>query len=264
MNTTEDTAAPDVPDVPDVPVEEVERVAEELLEERAETPLTGELAEESQDDVLSMAELRAKHPVFRRRRFFDGRPVNRRGDQLPDIGWFQPDGTAMSVDDWVSGFGKAVAVYLNGDGIPDHDGRGQRVKDDTFFVCFSAHFESIDFTLPPAEYGRQWCVVLDTADPQAGEGDSLAAVGTFSVGPRATVVLRRLAVDPDAPSPLSATTTAETLTEAASVEPGMGDPQALEPSVARRARTTTARRTAGSRRKSPPAKDAGADRSDPQ
>jgi hypothetical protein len=47
----------------DIPVEEVERVAEELLEERSQTPLTGELAEESQDDVLTMAELRAKHIV---------------------------------------------------------------------------------------------------------------------------------------------------------------------------------------------------------
>ncbi len=40
-----------------------------------------------------LADLRRSHPVFRRRRFFDGRPT-RRGDRLPDISWFTPDGTA--------------------------------------------------------------------------------------------------------------------------------------------------------------------------
>src|SRR3954467_2854594 len=41
-----------------------------------------------------VAALRKEHPIFRRRRFFDGRPT-RRGDQLPDIAWFTPDGREM-------------------------------------------------------------------------------------------------------------------------------------------------------------------------
>ncbi len=194
-----------------------------------------------------VAELRRVHPVLRRRRFFDGRPVGRRGAELPDIGWFRPDGTLMSENDWGSGFGKAVAVYLNGDGIADYDARGQRVRDDTFLTCFSAHHEALEFVLPPREYGQQWCVVLDTADPAAGEGETLAAAGTVPVGPRATVVLRRLAVDPDAPPPLSAVTTAETLAEAAAVHPGESDPRAVEPSRGR-ARSATSRRGAGTDR----------------
>ena len=59
----------------------------------------------------------------------------------------------MSDEDWGSGFGKSVAVYLNGQGIPDLDPRGQRVTDDSFVLCFNAHHEPIDFTLPPKEFG---------------------------------------------------------------------------------------------------------------
>ena len=49
--------------------------------------------------------------------------------------------------------GKGVAVYLNGQGIPGRDVRGQRVTDDSFVLCFNAHYEPIEFTLPPKEFG---------------------------------------------------------------------------------------------------------------
>ena len=63
----------------------------------------------------------------------------------------------MIDDDWDSGFGKSVAVYLNGLGIPDLDARGQRVTDDSFFLCFNAHHEPIEFTLPPGESVEPGC-----------------------------------------------------------------------------------------------------------
>ena len=72
---------------------------------------------------------------------------------LPDISWFAPDGSEMTDEDWGSGFGKSIAVYLNGQGIPDLDLRGQRVTDDSFVLCFNAHHEPIDFTLPPGIRG---------------------------------------------------------------------------------------------------------------
>jgi glycogen operon protein len=138
-----------------------------------------------------MAELRREHPIFRRRRFFDGRPVRRRGqDALPDIEWFTPDGAEMTEEDWDSGFGRAIAVYLNGNGIPGTDTRGQRIVDDSFVLCFSAHDEPIEFRVPPEEYGAAWEVVVDTLNPE--ESDRVAAAGsTVTVGPRALVVLQQ-------------------------------------------------------------------------
>jgi isoamylase len=137
-----------------------------------------------------VSELRREHPVFRRRRFFDGRPT-RRGDRLPDISWFQPDGTEMTEEDWDSGFGRSIAVYLNGQGIFERDARGQRVADDSFLLCFSAHDQAIEFTVPGDEYGETWEVVIDTmsAHPEPAVVEAGAHV---SVGPRALVVLQKV------------------------------------------------------------------------
>ncbi|MCH9666634.1 MAG: glycogen debranching enzyme, partial [Actinomycetia bacterium] len=145
----------------------------------------------------SVAELRAAHPVFRRRRFFDGLPVRRRGTvNLPDISWFTPDGSEMSDEDWDSGFGKSVSVYLNGHGIPDLDPRGQRVTDDSFVMCFNAHHEPIEFNLPPKEFGRAWQPVIYTVDGAVMEGSRPVAAGAqLTVEPRAVIVLQEASGD---------------------------------------------------------------------
>jgi isoamylase len=138
-----------------------------------------------------LTELRREHPIFRRRRFFDGRPVRRRGqDTLPDIEWFTPDGAEMTEEDWDSGFGRAIAVYLNGQGIAGGDSRGQRVLDDSFLLCFSAHDQAIEFRLPSADYAEAWEIELDTQGPGDRDGTVVRADTVVSVGPRALVVLR--------------------------------------------------------------------------
>jgi len=152
--------------------------------------------EQADNDLIeftrSVSALRAAHPVFRRRRFFNGLPVRRRGTAgLPDISWFAPDGSEMSEDDWESGFGKSVAVYLNGQGIPDLDVRGERVTDDSFVLCFNAHDASIEFTLPPEEFGPEWLPVIYTGDADtAGENKPLAAGTKVHVETRSVMVLQ--------------------------------------------------------------------------
>ena len=98
-----------------------------------------------------MIALRKSHPVFRRRRFFEGKPI-RSGDQARDIAWLTPAGTEMTPEDWGSGFGKCVAVFLNGDAIPAPNARGERVVDDSFLLCFNAHDEAVDFVAPDGGY----------------------------------------------------------------------------------------------------------------
>ena len=137
--------------------------------------------------------LRAAHPVFRRRRFFSGKPVGRgRGAAgAPDIAWFTPEGTEMTGDDWGAGFSKSVAVYLNGLGIPDRDTRGQPVTDDSFFLCFNAHYEPLDFTVPPADFGKKWVVALTTDGVEPGT--EVGAAKPVTVDARAVVVLQSVA-----------------------------------------------------------------------
>ena len=139
----------------------------------------------------TVSRLRAEHPVFRRRRFFSGKPVGRRGQAgLPDIAWFTPDGTEMTGEDWGSGFGKSVGVYLNGHGIPDMDARGQRVVDDSFLLFFNAHHEPIEFTLPPKQFATAWRPVVSSATPAPQAGEPHPSGATVSVDARTVLVLR--------------------------------------------------------------------------
>jgi isoamylase len=135
----------------------------------------GSADEDLQDFTRQAAALRSEHPIFRRRRFFDGLPVRRRGSEgVPDISWFTPDGSEMTDEDWGSGFGKSVSMFLNGRGISGLDVRGEPVIDDSFVVIFNAHYEDIAFTMPEREYGPAWQVALDShpaedADPARPE-----------------------------------------------------------------------------------------------
>ncbi len=140
----------------------------------------------------AVSALRTAHPVFRRRRFFSGKPVRRRGTEgMPDIAWLAPDGSEMTEEDWESGFAKSVTVYLNGQGIPDLDVRGQRVTDDSFVLCFNGHYEPIEFTLPAKEFGATWVPVIYTADTAIAEESKPVAAGTtIAVGARAVMVLQ--------------------------------------------------------------------------
>lgn len=133
--------------------------------------------------------LRKRHPVFRRRRFFDGKPI-RSGDQIRDIAWLTPAGKEMSPDDWWSGV-HGVAVFLNGDAIPAPDSRGERVIDDTFLLCFNGQPETVEFVTPAGEYAQNWTGELDTNDRTGSTSLMVAAGEKVTVGPRSILVLRK-------------------------------------------------------------------------
>lgn len=132
--------------------------------------------------------LRTEHPVFRRRRFFEGRPI-RSGDQSRDIAWLTPGGDEMTPEDWDSGFGRSLSVLLNGEGIPEPDQRGQRVVDDSFLLCFNAHDEAIDFVTPDGPHALEWTLTLDT-----DIADGRCAPNTVSAGESVTVQARSVLV----------------------------------------------------------------------
>ena len=107
---------------------------------------------------------RAAHPVFRRRRWFQGMELH----GLADIEWFTPTGHAMSSRDWGTGHNKSFSVFLNGDAIPSIGPRGERVLDDSFLVMFNAHYHPLRFSPPDVAFGAQWHMVIDTASGRVG------------------------------------------------------------------------------------------------
>ena len=135
--------------------------------------------------------IRAEHPVFRRRRWFKGRPV--RGAGVTDIGWFRPDGVEMTDDDWQQDHARSFAVFLNGDALRDVDDEGDPVRDESVLLLFNAHDDVVPFTMPAAQFGVTWHAILDTSSATGAGGDSVAAAQTLNVPGRTVVVLTRAA-----------------------------------------------------------------------
>ncbi len=147
--------------------------------------------------TAALARLRRQHPTFRRSRFFDGRPVRREeGAPIPDIIWGRPDGTQMQPEDWDSGFGRAVSVFLNGGGIRERDRRGEEISDHHFIVLFNAGDDVVDFVIPEVEFSPKWDVVVDTAGEQA-DADPIEPGHTVRLQGRSLIVLR----EHEAPEP---------------------------------------------------------------
>ncbi len=140
--------------------------------------------------------LRQRHPVFCRRRWFQGRPIH--GSQVGDIGWLTPAGVEMSEDDWKAGFAKSLAVFVNGGAIPSPSEQGDPVSDSSYYLLFNSHHEPLDFTMPEKKWGERWAVVLNTADEkdfmqEEENGPAIDAGAVLQAPPRSLVLLRRLA-----------------------------------------------------------------------
>jgi isoamylase len=153
--------------------------------------------DEVDEDLLAFSRdlirLRHEHPVFRRRRWFQGLPLH--GPETTDIGWLTPEGTEMDDDDWEAGFARSLQVFLNGQGIASPDDRGHKVIDDSFLVLFNAHHEPLPFTLPPKEWGERWQMVVDTDRPTPLEDPvELAAGATREVPGYGVLVLQEVTV----------------------------------------------------------------------
>jgi isoamylase len=157
--------------------------------------------------VAELIEFQRHHPVFRRRRWFLGRPI--RGTEARDIAWMRPDGREMIERDWQRHDARAVAVFLNGHGIPSRDALGERIIDDSFYVLFNGHWDSLSFRLPPdrPHWGERWVKVIDTTEPRVredrwsypgdeeesgGEGSTVGLGEEIRVEGRSVVVLKKV------------------------------------------------------------------------
>ncbi len=110
--------------------------------------------------------LRLQHPVFRRRRFFQGRRI--RGADVKDLTWFEPNGQEMTDQAWDAHSIRSIMVRLGGDSLHELDSKGEPIVDDDFVFLMNAHPEGTTFKLPWHRAELQWERLLDTGDPDWG------------------------------------------------------------------------------------------------
>jgi isoamylase len=117
--------------------------------------------------VRQLLALRKQHPVFRRRKFFQGRRI--KGAEIKDIVWYRPDGGEMTDEEWNQDFVRCLGMVLSGVAIDEENERGQRISDDNFTLLLNAHFEQIPFVLPVPPAGAGWVALIDTSCQLSGQ-----------------------------------------------------------------------------------------------
>ncbi|MDH6101658.1 glycogen debranching protein GlgX [Chrysosporum ovalisporum ANA283AFssAo] len=134
---------------------------------------------------------RHQHPVFRRRKWFQGEPIY--GFGIGDIGWFNVDGSEMSDEQWLVNYAKVMGIFLNGEGIATPGPHSERIIDESFLLFHNAHYEPIDFALPKGFKERGWEMVIDTNQPRfVPPGKFFTGYQTIPLVERSLVVLRRI------------------------------------------------------------------------
>jgi isoamylase len=119
--------------------------------------------------VRQLIALHKEHPVFRRRKFFQGRKI--KGAEIKDIVWLRPDGGEMTDEEWNQDFARCLGVALSGAAIDEVNERGQRVSDENFLLLMNAHFEEIPFALPAPPLGAGWIALIDTSCQISGDAN---------------------------------------------------------------------------------------------
>jgi isoamylase len=149
--------------------------------------------DESQQELLHFTRLLIrlfhKHPVLRRRNFFQGQGIH--GSKAADIFWYRPDGGEISEDDWNHWWTRSLGMLLAGDGIGEVDLRGNKILDDTLLVLLNGHHEAIQFVLPEYRKEPAWELVFDTREP-LGRRKTRQVVpqASYDLAPRSVVLLR--------------------------------------------------------------------------
>jgi len=139
------------------------------------------------DFTREVMRLRKTEPVFRRRQFFQGRPIH--GSEIKDLYWLKPDGTEMTDADWNAPHVRCICMVLPGDQITETGEQGERIVGNSFAMLLNAHCELIPFRLGTRRRELNWRCILDTAASSA-QPRIFEPMSSFPLQPRSMVVLQ--------------------------------------------------------------------------
>jgi isoamylase len=133
-------------------------------------------------------ELQKRHPVFQRRKFFQGRRL--RGSDVRDLTWLRSDGEPMTDEEWEADWLRTLGVRFGGDALGEVDENGELLEDDTLLLLMNAHTDDVEFRLP-GEQAVVWDVLVDTSRPD-GRSDARHEAGSaVCLCDRSLMLLRR-------------------------------------------------------------------------
>jgi isoamylase len=108
-----------------------------------------------------LVNLRRRHRVFSRPRFFRGEVVSEAG--LKDITWLTTEGREPTVEDWTNPAVLSIAYVLGGAAGEFYTPGGQRDIDESFLVMLNAWHQDIEFRIPELPERMAWEQLVDTA-----------------------------------------------------------------------------------------------------
>lgn len=134
--------------------------------------------------------IRKNHPIFHRRRFFQGRDI--RGREVKDIRWIRTDGEDMTDEEWETSYVRTMGVMLNGRVMDEVDERGNVIKDALFLILVNASEETIEYILPANGQQTAWQARIDTSAETAILEEVKLVENRYSVNPRSMVLLQEM------------------------------------------------------------------------
>ena len=117
--------------------------------------------ERLRDFVRFLINLRRRHRVFSRPRFFRGEVVSEAG--LKDITWLTPEGREATIEDWKNPVALSIAYVLGGAAGEFYTPGGQRDIDESFLVMLNAWHQDLEFRIPELPVTMSWERLVDTS-----------------------------------------------------------------------------------------------------
>jgi isoamylase len=130
---------------------------------------------------------RKEHPVFRRRKFFQGKKLF---GASKDITWLQSNGQEMTEQAWSQSKIHAIGLILSGDAMDEFTREGLRIADHSFLILLNAGDEFTEFRLP--KIAEKWEVVLQTSQMENGGEKIFHGGDRFKLDQRSVVAMMRV------------------------------------------------------------------------
>jgi glycogen operon protein len=138
------------------------------------------------DLTTKLLQLRAKHPVFRRRRFRHGEPVldaKQRPTGRKNLAWFGGGRWEMSPNEWSDGGRQTLGMYIC-------DDRPERAHDDAYLIWFHGGCDPVQVELPESPWAETYSVIAHSGPEGELPEDKIAAGTSLTLPGRSVVVLQ--------------------------------------------------------------------------